>query len=212
MTDYVELKIGDYFYSDGTFSHALTYKKQCVGIVFSLETTKEEKERGWTHGYIIALSDAQDGACFSWGPVDIDLPSPHTTYYGYEFAGARDFDGYLYSNSKYTKNSAYGAFEAARNYPVLLPDGKTSGWYLPSIGQWKECLENLYKLTWGDWIGIEQKLLADQIGGLSLSNDTYWSSTESGSSNAWGIIFGYSVSCGDCIKNSRRRVRPIAAF
>lgn len=212
LTDYVELKIGDYFYSDGTFSHALTSKKQCVGIVFSLETTKEEKERGWTHGYIIALSDAQDGACFSWGPVDIDLPSPHTTYYGYEFAGARDFDGYLYSNSKYTKNSAYGAFEAARNYPVLLPDGKTSGWYLPSIGQWKECLENLYKLTWGDWIGIEQKLLADQIGGLSLSNDTYWSSTESGSSNAWGIIFGYSVSCGDCIKNSRRRVRPIAAF
>ena len=130
LTDYDQLQIGDYYYSDGSFSHEINDQKDCVGVVFSLETTKEEKARGWTHGYIIALSDAKNGAYFEWGPIHRNLPTPHADYshkYEDEERALNDFNGYIYTNSIYTNSSEYKAFMTARNDPVFLPDGKTSG-------------------------------------------------------------------------------------
>ena len=215
LTDYDQLQIGDYYYSDGSFSHEINDQKDCVGVVFSLETTKEEKARGWTHGYIIALSDALNGAYFEWewGPIYKNLPAPHADYshkYEDEERALNDFNGYIYTNSIYTNSSEYKAFMAARNYPVLLPDGKTSGWYLPSIGQWNKCIENMNKPALDDGINDNSKII-DRI---KLESDYYWSSTENDGSHAWSFFCGKIYQQPDCLrlKAAPTRVRPIAAF
>lgn len=51
--NYNEAKIGDYFYADGSFSSELI-EKAPIGIIYSLETTEEEKSAGWMHGKIIS--------------------------------------------------------------------------------------------------------------------------------------------------------------
>jgi hypothetical protein len=44
FNDYEKAKIGDYFYIDGTLSHRKSEDKKAVGVVFTLETTEEEKK------------------------------------------------------------------------------------------------------------------------------------------------------------------------
>lgn len=63
---YEDIQIGCYFYSDGTFSEKYSEKKNAVGIVFSLETTEEQKKQGWTHGQIFSLGNCASGANVAW--------------------------------------------------------------------------------------------------------------------------------------------------
>ena len=67
FNDYEKAEIGDYFYIDGTLSHQKSEDKKAVGIVFTLETTEEEKKHGWIHGQIIALKNCTK-AGISWYP------------------------------------------------------------------------------------------------------------------------------------------------
>lgn len=58
FSDYRKIQVGDYFYDDGTFSHNRSFKKKAVGIVFTLQTSEEEKNLGWRHGKIISLNSS----------------------------------------------------------------------------------------------------------------------------------------------------------
>ena len=55
LFDYNELKIGDWYYEDGSFSRMKSDLKKCVGVVFSLNTSPLEQSEGWTHGLIVEL-------------------------------------------------------------------------------------------------------------------------------------------------------------
>lgn len=63
-------KIGDYYYSDGTWSTEYNETKTCIGIVFALseeahgDINVNLKESA--HGRVVALSDAGE---FAWGPI-----------------------------------------------------------------------------------------------------------------------------------------------
>ena len=59
--DYNKVKIGDYFYADGTFSHEISSMKKVVGIVFTLNTSDKDKRCGRTHGQIIAIENCNSG-------------------------------------------------------------------------------------------------------------------------------------------------------
>ena len=199
------LKIGDYYYSDGSFSTHLDQSKTCVGIVFSLETTAEEKKHGWTHGQIVALEDTRGGR-YPWAGPWGALLSTHVD----KWRDARkDKNGYFYSN--FIK---YGAFAAARKYLVLLPSGKTSGWYLPSVGQWVEIIENLGQVSisedsFGRFNG--DKNWKSKLAFLNFSTDVYWTSLQKGCLYSWcvnmndGTITPYG-------KSSLGKVRPISAI
>ena len=39
-------------------------------------------------------------------------------------------------------NTEFTAFYIAAKYGAILPSGKTSGWYLPSVKQWKVLYDN----------------------------------------------------------------------
>lgn len=181
------LKIGDYYYSDGTFSSQLDKSKICVGVVFSLETTGIEEAHGWTHGQIVALEDAGNGQKYRWGSAG-NLPAPHNLKNG--VGALRDYNGYLYAHSGYTNGEDFEAFNIARHCSILLPEC-TSSWYLPSLGQWKDILTNLGKVTLtGENIYFFQKTKAlDKLAFIDIKNDFYWSSTAKDASNSWGVYF-----------------------
>lgn len=155
----LEPKIGDYYYSDGTYSSELINNKECVGVVFSLNTTEEEKKYGWTHGHIIALKNAKldvlrtdllkrnftnkDCGFLRWG---YNVVHPIEMFGEYEYKKLRnDREGFSYTMQLF-EESGCEAFCAAKSFPVSLPKNKTSGWYLPAIGQWLDVVENLASL------------------------------------------------------------------
>lgn len=151
QSEEVRPQIGDYYYTDGTYSHEKDPSKTVAGIVFSTETTEVEKSHGWTHGQIVATRFAR--GFLKWGPNKI-LPHPHKCFSQNETYQIRnDRDGYVYTYSGLTNHESYELFNAARNYPTPLPMGKTSGWYVPAVGQIIDMFENMIekKITWEEY-------------------------------------------------------------
>jgi hypothetical protein len=211
-TDYAQLKIGDFYYSDGTFSTVQDSSKTCVGIVFSLKTTTAEKKHGWSHGQIVSIRDAANGDQLTWGEKGKDLPTPHINIAFKNWNEASmDKDGYVYTHSKNTSSSMYQAFKAARNFNGILPEGKTSGWYLPSSGQWADILINLGDVKFANNGAFAQSPSAKLKELTGITETSYWTSTEIDKNYAFyagigeGDITGYD-------KDSRNKVRPIAAL
>lgn len=166
-----ELKIGDYFYSDGTWSdgglrkiyadgsmHIDYYKpvplrgKTVVGIVFQTDKYrigKKEKEKlggeDKAHGLVMAVKNANAAEKVIW--------SNESRYLDF-------LNNCVSKSNNYSDISGYGNCESIRSlegnfdkYPALQAvDGynttcpvptTTTGWYLPSSGQWWDILQNL---------------------------------------------------------------------
>lgn len=137
-----DLKVGDYYYSDGSiYPGDLTGapKDGCVGIIFSTTTSTIDQGLGWSHGYVIALKNTNDKiATYSrWGDKTVTLSGNALA----SDAALDNMDGYTASIS--TELSAIDAVKAAKEYSVSLPEG-TSGWYLPSASQLAAVMNNLY--------------------------------------------------------------------
>lgn len=137
-----DLKVGDYYYSDGSiYPGDLTGapKDGCVGIIFSTTTSTTDQGLGWSHGYVIALKNTNDKiATYSrWGDKTVTLSGNALA----SDAALDNMDGYTASIS--TELSAIDAVKAAKEYSVSLPEG-TSGWYLPSASQLAAVMNNLY--------------------------------------------------------------------
>lgn len=207
------IEIGDFYYSDGTTSHVRNRNKECVGIVFSLETSAEEKKHGFLRGYIVALKDCSDGEKVNWGK-NIDLPSPHTNIdYVPEFN--RDKNGYIY-NFMGKFNSSNQAYVCAKNYSAPLPPNKTTGWYLPSVGQWYEMLSNLGGLQLKGHFYFNGAKVQQQLRnkGLIVSG-TYLTSTERDQTMTWIVDFdseqaGFYSPWNS--KQTKHKVLAVAAF
>ena len=178
-------KVGDYYYSDGTWSTEYNASKQCIGIVFALTDTEGgEINRNLTesmHGRIIAL---QDVAECQWGSVGEDIAgipnfvewfneSPaqlHVNEYGcisdWPTGGCvTDFNGY--ENTQYINDSSHPAGYACYTYKTV---GTNSGeWYLPACGE----MELLEKLYYESFISNSKQAVFE-----NWSRGFYWTSTE----------------------------------
>lgn len=162
-------QIGDYYYTDGTYSHEKDPSKIVAGIVFSTETTNEEKAHGWTHGQIVATQFARMEVMRTenYGFLNLSkrqiriltddllfchadtLPLPYPIYDLSDSQIRNDKDGYIYTYSVQNDNKDFELFNAARQYPCPLPE-RTSGWYVPTMGQIIDMLENIIgeKIYW----------------------------------------------------------------
>ena len=163
-----ELKIGDYFYSDGTWSDGGLRKlyadgsmviaaekpvpvsgKTVVGIVFQTDKSRigaKEKEKlggeDKAHGLVMALKNATTDQ--RWGPYGQDegLTKCVTKADVYN-----DISGY--GNCEHIRTNRgnfdnYPAFKVAYDYNTTCPvSATTTGWYLPASGQWWNILQNL---------------------------------------------------------------------
>jgi hypothetical protein len=126
-------QIGDIYYSDGTWSSTLDVLKTPVGIIFSTTTSTTDYNNGFTHGYVMALKNASTSC--AWGSANTYTSTVTTDI----SAILTDYDGYTYT----TLESSCAAASAAKGYTGATAPAGTSGWYLPSIGQWFQICVNL---------------------------------------------------------------------
>ena len=166
-----ELKIGDYFYSDGTWSdgglrkiyadgsmHIDYYKpvplrgKTVVGIVFQTDKSrigKKEKEKlggeNKAHGLVMAVKNANAAEKVIWSNESryLDLLKDCVT----KSDNYSDISGYGNCESIRSLEGnfdKYPALQAVDGYNTTCPvPTTTTGWYLPSSGQWWDILQNL---------------------------------------------------------------------
>lgn len=156
-----DLQVGDYYYADGSiYPNELSNVPEtgCIGKIFSLSTTAEDKAHGWVNGYVIALKNVEGtmaSATYAYGKW-----SSNTS----EVAGGADNAVYSQNatNVGMTDDKKQAVFAAkngydmtltlvekgiiaailARNYDCAYPEG-TSGWFLPAPGQVVEFLNNM---------------------------------------------------------------------
>lgn len=141
-------KVGDYFFTDGTWSSSLDEStgKTVAGVVFAVkgdgtssaiesdETTNYSNVDGATDvlAWVIAAKDASTGANVKFYAGDASMSLP-------ENMGEGKDDIKDYSNTALwvkASETDYEAASTAKAYNVeITGDTKTSGWYLPSIGQ-----------------------------------------------------------------------------
>ena len=145
-------------------------KDACIGIVYSTDASrigeaakKALKAKGVTpHGLVMALTNASEG--YKWGEYSKDENSGGGT--GDPFKENTDqlqkqysnIDGYgetrwiidTYTNSGTTLRYTYSAFYYASRYGTAdsntdqyATPSNTTGWFIPSMGQWWDILSNL---------------------------------------------------------------------
>lgn len=141
-------KVGDYFFTDGTWSSSLdgNIEKTVAGVVFAVKgdgtssaiesdgTTNYSNVDGATDvlAWVIAAKDASTGANVKFYAGDASMSLPENMGEGKD-----DIKGYS-NTALWVKASEtdYEAASTAKAYNVeITGDTKTSGWYLPSIGQ-----------------------------------------------------------------------------
>ena len=166
-----ELKIGDYFYSDGTWSDGGLRKiyadgsmqidyykpgplrgKTVVGIVFQTDKSrigKKEKEKlggeNKAHGLVMAVKNANAAEKVIWSNesryLDLlnDCVSKSNNYS--DISGYGNCESIRSLEGNFDK---YPALQAVDGYNTTCPvPTTTTGWYLPSSGQWWDILQNL---------------------------------------------------------------------
>lgn len=171
------LTIGDIFQSDGGLISqtelsgsgvSAAEKADCVGIVFQTyyennSTTQLTNRIGnaeiqelrrvtgdnqyLPHGLVMALKDA--GTNIQWSTqttTDTGIPNADT-----EIKQKADING-LENNQIIRKISGYQttypAFNVAQSFNATIPQNKTTGWYLPSIGQLMDFVINIGELDY----------------------------------------------------------------
>ncbi len=209
-TDLSQLKLGDFYYNDGTFSTGQDSTKTCVGVVFSLKTSPAEQKQGWTHGQIVALANAGASEDAEWGDMGKELSAPFGKYTWKNWKAASEvLNGYDCSHASAT--AGYKAFSMVKKFIIELPAGKTSGWYLPSVGQWGEIITNLGKTPMKKDGSFDKNMALGNLEKLGLKNYFYWTSTQVDKNMAWYVDFATGVCSGDS-KDTRNKVRCVAAI
>ena len=150
VPEYFGPKIGDIFYSDGSYSSSLVSGKTPVAIVFSTTTSAADKAKGFVHGYAMALQNAgASTTTYQWYTSNSGNPTGSSITTAAQIMA--DKDGLSYTGTIQT--TGYAAGIAAKGYTAKDKSGNsvslngTSGWYLPSIGQWYDICSNLGNLV-----------------------------------------------------------------
>lgn len=215
-------KVGDYYYSDGTYSSELNSEKTPIGIVFYVGHHPYDMSdysdtgigQAKCKGYVVALKDATSSYCM-WGvgTKSLGLIPPGGSD---EMSSLKeDWNGYINTQKIISEvgGTEYLAPDREEGYPatyyaVMDYDSKvkspscSSGWFLPSIGQMLA-------------VNGQKKMLSGK--GDELSRVCYWSSSEGvnnsdevaydvDATRSSSVVYGGSKDKSDCY------VRSILAF
>ena len=194
---YGGIAVGDIIYHDGSWSHGstematqLSAGKTPVAIVFATSSTvtmdQYDIDHGFTNGYAMSLKDANDvNSMVKWASDDYKEVVVNTlhgeatqangriTYLENLFSGfkdTKDVIDYCTTNAvDYATN--FPAFYVATSYKTRVDEdlSGTSGWYLPSFGQWYQ----VFKV----FAGISDTNLNYRGSSGSVYKDVYWNGT-----------------------------------
>lgn len=139
----MSVKVGDYYYSDGTWSTDLNADKTVVGVVFSVANAVASDSHlaadhpDCSHGLVMGLAELEN-VQFYTGSASMKKTSEWLRTNGYKTTSDNDVCGY--GNTKGYKALNAAAPEGAMpivlcdglsTYPVAAPSA-SSGWYVPS--------------------------------------------------------------------------------
>lgn len=145
-----EVKIGDYYYSDGTWSSTLDANKTCVGIVFATGANYGDNAANYDgkltdiKGYVMALkntAEKRNEFCDKSMNGLIDFSALALDGIGY--SNTKSFlawQGYKDNADKFKSIAEFNAFS------IQVPN-TTSGWYIPSQKQLFDMLTKYYGYT-----------------------------------------------------------------
>ena len=233
-----------------TLDNYTPFKEGCIGIIFSTVTSVTDTEKGWTKVYVMALKNtkAENTVWANTKGIDetfldniaVDNADRFTTLIA-------DKDGYIKtmaminSENGYTVTSRPAFFEAV-NYSVQYTTPElSSGWFLPSIGQLVDIMNNLggvsdlitatsnftgsaVESVFVPMLTLQARLTAvgGELGWVN-NNLRWWACNEVSSDQAWCIDIGLVANEGrakyvllnrdkDQSAQNYHRARPIFAF
>ena len=234
-------EVGDIYYSDGTWSPLLVEGKTPVGVVCYTAQGDDDPICEGRMGLVMALDDALADIPV-WGGWGIDLDEQDGFPNVGSMADATADAGGLQKTTFLNERSGYTAATAARSYAVALPDNATTGWFLPSAGQWIAVLKTAGGLQessiayGGDLFDTELTAVTAINNMLSVVGDGnytglmtaaskytscyYWTSSESSSLEAVGLYMyrsrrsgaGMQLEAYDKDNRTSFRIRPMLAF
>ena len=162
ITDPAKAEIGDFYMADGTlrksdYKFMESEKSQVIGVVFQTyanapdrfgEAEKQalsEKGVDIPHGLVMAVKEANNGDPCAWKNAETDnteLMEIATLKDAYEdISGFANYKALMSSDGEFAD---YPAFKAVVDFDKQMktPE-KSTGWFLPSIGQWWDIVANL---------------------------------------------------------------------
>ena len=210
---------GNAYYSDGTWgNNPHSSGATIIGMV--CYAGNETGVDGYYRGLVMALTDAATN--ISWSD-DVDNECLLTQCSTIAIAES-DMDGKTNTDMLLADGHSHPAASAAKNYTPIAPNS-SSGWFLPSSGQWAIFLESqgAHFTRFDNWVGTSTysniKSALDAVSGTMLRTSgqpgSYWSSSEYSSSNAIDFPFAlnYSVSMDNRTKAANYNcVRSFLAF
>lgn len=173
-------QVGDFYMKSGAILPSISEdnKANCIGIVYWVPTADDPLEShspAWLeehstciHGLVVGLKQQQS----QWGKYGETTNITDSNMDGI-------FRGYSNTKSLVSKHFGYAIVSAYNNLQsgVTLPSGKTSGWYVPSVGELIKLHQAINK--------VNESL--STLGSTSLSLSNYWSSGEYSRLNAWHV-------------------------
>lgn len=199
-------RVGDIYYSDGTWSKELDETKTPIGVVFCIGAGNNDSATYYKNktgvkfseikGYVVALKDATNGVNDNEGVT--------WSFYDGWYNGAgcsKEIDDFLgYTNTQSIKQAALrddcpagefngteqsfpAAWYASDGYELMVASPESSsGWYLPSAYQLKYIFDKVYFKDDNMYASVENTLLMLKEKGLAdemyVRDSEYWTSTE----------------------------------
>lgn len=223
-----EVKVGDFYYSDGTTSPTLLADKTVIGIVISRDnatSTDKKLPAECTHGVVLALGEGSGiwsssydaGRVNTWASQN-GYENTTGTYYSQWTYMRNEYGNKLlgYNNTcalkEYIKNNGYtsGILDALEAYEVTLPE-TASELYIPSIAEMDAVAKNLEVINAALKAAGGTEFIMDTI---DNQKDAYWttSENEASSGNAATINPFTGELHGGVMKSKEKKVRFIFAF
>jgi hypothetical protein len=220
--------VGSVVTTDGnvyaTVAAASAASKTAVAVIAYVGTAGSVDASSDTYkGLAVALSDANSGSNCQWAEsFENCLSSSQTS----DIVAALGFKNGITCTSTLTGDgdTHAAATAAASNNGTTAPTG-TSGWFMPSMGQWNLIVQGLATKKAGSAVTTDLTYQTDNptykadnlnsvitaAGGTGFKTNSYWASTEVTFVGAWAIYFtnGYATSYA---KSVNYYVRSIIAF
>lgn len=219
-----QAKVGDLYYSDGTWSTEPDPQKQIIGVIFYVGQHENDASdysesgigKSRCNGYAMALTNATDQYCY-WGPENGEdlgcypIDENGNIVDNYTNGKECDWSGYKYTQiiKEAAQKNGGPAPDQASTYPAIfytldyentVPSPEScSGWFLPAISQTYTLIENSSLL---------------EKAGASLPTDWYYSSSE----DSWALDMVLSINMSTMTVRSNWKeskvnlIRPILAF
>lgn len=230
ITDKTKPAIGDFLFSDGSWGpyENVSEERHPIALIFMNYTSDIDSRDGYYHGYAMALKYLKG---LTWQKVASDTPLPNMASQ-YD-ALAADLDGRNQCLRYLDSEDFPAAYAAMHSYPETAPS-TTSGWYLPSAGQWYRLCVDIggapdthSTYYWGGYslrAANNLNALIAPVGegnynAFSINSDAYWSTSEWSASEACHCLFypgdkyGYNLYWANMPgKTNSYYVRPVIAF